>query len=321
MYASILQYARSLRVSRLAGAGIAASLAVVVGAAGCDQSTPLCRTGTGPYTIKYTLTAGSGACADLDTDVVYVNSYNDIGEEGKPDLEKVSAALAPDRLASLLDNANKRLKLGAGGSPDSNPDHAHWAWGHFRSSEPTGDFCLIDFGVPGDKNTAQQDLPLLPPSDPVPASDGDTPNDKCDDTPEVPSKPEIPATSVAYEFSNWRVYFTAAHAGNSFSVHLKYTIDGSTCEYDGRAALFGQRQSCDKGDGTAQPEACDAVAHPEITKVTANCDPATGEVPAGGPEYIPADGLGTGSGVDPDFAVTCDPTLMCVLAKDVPALR
>jgi len=317
MYPSILHYARSLRVSRLVGAGLAASLAVAVGAMGCDQATPLCRTGTGSYTVKYTLTSGAAdsKCGKLDTDLLYVNSYNAIGDDGKPDLEKVSAAMAPAALGQLVDDATAALSLPDNTDPDPDATHKYYAYGAFATAEPVGDFCDIPNPSP-----AIQALPELPAVPAQPADDGGT-ADKCDDTPAQPAQDAIPATTVSYEFTNWHLLFTAAHAGNQFSVHLKYTVDGDSCEYDGRAALFGQRQSCDKGDGTPLPEACDSVAHPDIKTVAANCDPATGEVPVGQPAFVDDSGLATGSGVDPGFAVTCDPSLVCVLANPVPSLK
>ncbi|WP_394832022.1 hypothetical protein LVJ94_36455 [Pendulispora rubella] len=275
MYASILQYARSLRVSRLAGAGIAASLAVVLGAAGCDQSTPLCRTGTGTYTVKYNLISGSGACANLKADIVYVNSYNAVGEEGKPDLEKVSAALMPKQFAEYLDRA-------------SFPDQLA-AWGSFTTAEPSGNICSIP--------TLTETVKAFPaleaiPDDPENAGDSNI-SDKRDAT---------VAQTVSYKWSNWQLYFSAAHAGNAFLIDLDYTVTAeggaaSTCKYQGLGLLFGQRPSCSKntnedlktpGNYVAEAARCDAVAHPDL-------------------------GLGTGSGVDPDANFKCDPeTLLCV---------
>ncbi|WP_394842580.1 hypothetical protein LZC95_36625 [Pendulispora brunnea] len=276
MYASILQYARSLRVSRLAGAGIAASLAVVLGAAGCDQSTPLCRTGTGTYTIKYNLVAGSGDCANLKADIVYVNSYNDVGEEGKPDLEKVSAALMPKRFAEYLDRAEFPDQLAA--------------WGHFTNSEPSGNVCNIP--------TLTETTKAFPALDAI-ADDGDSPF--ADDDNNAGRSAEV-ARTVSYKWSNWQVYFTAAHAGNAFVIDLDYTVTNeggaaSTCKYQGVGLLFGQRPSCSKntnadhakpGNYVAEAARCDSVAHPDL-------------------------GLGTGSGVDPEANFACDPeTLLCL---------
>ncbi|WP_394821965.1 hypothetical protein [Pendulispora albinea] len=325
MYASILHYVRSARVSRLVGAGLAASIAFVVGGVGCDQSTPLCRTGTGTYTVKYTLVSGTGDCSKLDTDVIYVNSYNDVGEDGRPNLERISAALAPGFLAGELDRVQGRLGLKPPVDPDPNADHHHWAWGHFTSSEPSGNFCVID-NAELIANAAVQEYPAVPA---VPGSPGELkdPADKCTYAkPPVKARAAEPPTKHRAEFTNWRVFFTPAHAGNQFSVHLKYTIEkegkaAETCEYDGRAALFGLRQSCDKGDGkTKLPEACDPEGHPDIKQLAAKdtCDKATGEVTT---EYVEGQGLGTGSGVDPDFPVECDDSLVCVIKGPVPALK
>ncbi|WP_394835986.1 hypothetical protein LVJ94_03650 [Pendulispora rubella] len=254
-------------------------------AGGCSQSEPLCRTGTGTYTVKYTLLSGGGACANLKADVLLVNSYMDIGDDGKPALETFPAALTPMALAKLVDEAQKRLALDPRADVDTDPTHHTYAAGRFTTDEPQRDFCDIPRPSP-----VIQQLPHLPavPADPA--------NQK-------PGLPEKAATFISYEFSDWHVYFTPAHAGNQFRIHLRYTVDGDTCEYDGRAALFGARTSCDFGDGTPYPLACDAEAHPEAKL-------ADGTV------------LFLGSGVDPDFPVECDrDTLLCVLSRDPPALE
>jgi len=252
---------------------------------GCNQSQPLCRTGTGSYTIKYTLLSGSGACANLKADVLQVNSYMDVGDDGKPVLERFPAALTPVALATLVDEAQTRLGLDPQADVDPDPTHHTYAAGRFITDEPQDDFCDIPHPSP-----VIQQLPHLPA---VPAD----PEKK---TPELPEKA---AVSISYEFSDWHVYFTAAHAGNQFRVHLRYTVDGAVCEYDGRAALFATRPSCDFGDGTAFPLACDAEAHPDAKL-------ANGK------------GLSLGSGVDPDFPIECDrETLLCLLTRDPPALR
>ncbi len=93
-----------------------------------------------------------------------------------------------------------------------------------------------------------------------------------------------PATSISYQFSNVRVYADPRAPGTQIGGDLTYTRDGCTIQMGVRALW--------------PAVACD----PESTK--------------------PAESCGEGSGINPEFAVVCDPDLSrCVPAKEIPSLK
>ena len=84
---------------------------------------------------------------------------------------------------------------------------------------------------------------------------------------------------------------------------------GVAARDDGGSAGDDAAAESDCGPPAADPSA--APAGPMVPDVTL-CSPYPN----------PAAGMATGSGIDPDYAVTCEPTLMfCVLAKEPPSLR
>ena len=99
------------------------------------------------------------------------------------------------------------------------------------------------------------------------------------------------ATVLTETWTDVRFYVTPAALGTQMSGRLAFTQDGCSATYD-VVALY-PAISCDAGDGTMDAKLCDAVADPEA-------------------------GYPTGSGISPDFLVTCDPDLLlCVLNGDV----
>ena len=124
--------------TRYAAAGLTAILFTAACAAGCNEATPVCRTGTGPYTVQYTLTSGSPSspCGGLTFDILNVNSYNAPGDDNKPDVNKVSAALTPGDLAGKIDAAEAT-------GWTSDPSLHAYALGSFSAVEPQNDYCDI----------------------------------------------------------------------------------------------------------------------------------------------------------------------------------
>ncbi len=269
---------------------------VAAGAAGCSSSNSgatlstggvlACRTGTGPFNVQYTLKSGlaSDPCGALTFDTLLVNSYDDVKADGAP--PAVSSAITTEALSN-----REELTRMAGAQGDGRPLSAV---GSFAAGTPQNDIC----NIPTLTQTVK-DFPALPavPADPEGASCG-----------EQHGRSALPATHIVYEWSNWRIYYTDAHRGNQFEVHLKYTVDGATCEYEGHAALFGNQQSCLTADPSPpdcktqpsdiHPEVCDAAPHPELSPGAA------------------------GSGIDPAYPVACDAiSYLCYVPGDFPALK
>jgi hypothetical protein len=108
--------------------------------------------------------------------------------------------------------------------------------------------------------------------------------------------PEQAATNRKYEWSNVRVYVTTAATGTQMAADLTYTEDGCTATY--KVAAVYPAHDC------TNPE----TKGPDDARCATEADPAAG--------------IDEGSGINPDFAVKCDPDLLvCVLSKDVPSFR
>lgn len=92
------------------------------------------------------------------------------------------------------------------------------------------------------------------------------------------------ATSISYQYSNVKVYAAPQAPGTQLSADLTYTRDNCTIQLGVRAIW-----------------------------------PAVGCTPG---SSNPADNCGEGSGINPEFAVTCDEVLnRCVPAKAIPSLK
>ena len=120
---------------------------------------------------------------------------------------------------------------------------------------------------------------------------------------EVPAQPgdadagvaateDQPATQISYQWSNVRIRVSAAQTGLEWTGDLTYRRDGCTANF--HAAAVSPAVSCAAPDGTADPTLCNS-------QPDANA------------------GRYTGSGINPDLAVLCEPTaLLCVPSTDHP---
>jgi hypothetical protein len=177
-----------------------------------------------------------------------------------------------------------------GHRPGSSADTVNkpYALGDWAGAEAdSNDFC----GVPGITNIEQNlgPAPAIPPDD---AGMG--------------GSPALPPITLRYEWKNVRFYATALSPGNQMVADLTYTkitrgVDGgadSPCTAQFRVVGLWPMVSCDSDD------------HMSIDETKCS------------PEADNSKGRPTGSGISPDLATRCDPTLkMCVLAKDVPSFK
>jgi hypothetical protein len=110
-------------------------------------------------------------------------------------------------------------------------------------------------------------------------------------------------TSIIYEWANVNVYVTSAAYGTQFTADLLISTDGKSCVY--KVDAMYPYVDCSSPD-PLDPTMMKTV--PDSSLCNAEADPAHGHA--------------TGSGISPDFPVTCDPDLQaCVLTKPIPALN
>ncbi|HEY0095563.1 MAG TPA: hypothetical protein VGB96_14625 [Archangium sp.] len=97
-----------------------------------------------------------------------------------------------------------------------------------------------------------------------------------------------PALSLTYAWSNLRVYNTAEIPGTQFTADLTYTENGCTADY--------------KVKGIWPVVSCATGGKPDETKCDPKADPSVGRL--------------RGSGINPSFAVKCDPNALICVLKD-----
>lgn len=268
----------------------------------CDQPAPKCNVAHGPFWAQYTLVSGEGDCAMLTGEELDVQSYYAprSGSDDRPDYDKVSIAIQPMTITAALANA--------AGLAEPDEDDVPYALGRFSTSSPTSD----DLCVAPRLSAAALRLPAVPAHE----------VDMCT------SAPDAPAYDVRYEFSNVRVYYTPAAIGTRFAADLTYAADGCTARYK-VAAVYpmvscgvptpledaGAMDAAAAADAEASDDAGAAADGGMAEDAGEACPPP--EPPSGPP--VPDDSLCENAGINPDFAVSCDPeTLMCALRKGVP---
>lgn len=264
---------RMLWLGRMAG--LAALTAAVATSHGCSQAKPECTVGSAsgsPFTARLALVDGDpeSACGQKKSLTLGMQVYH-------PD-----AGGSPDRSTRVV--AIQTLGLSAAPRDDAAKDKPY-ALGTFTSLEPDEhDICTIPTFEPAQGT--------VPPEGTGGSGDGGTGGADPGES-----------RSVKYEWSNMRVYVTAANLGNQFEADLTYTEEGCTAKY--KVVGVWPRIDCQIYEANPDPE---GLPMPTGEKDDAICDD-------------PA------SGLSPDLRVTCDPdpeqqTFTCALdAETIPAFR
>lgn len=266
------------------GVGFAATFTPKAAPRGCGMD----NTYSMPYGPGPTFGRQDVALADLKGDIIGFETYHPQkktadgnGAESKtidPDFTTGTVAWQVDALGiTLLDR-----------DPDPSKEHHPYGFGTWTSVEPDANgICTVK-----DVKPAEQDFPKIPASKDMMGME----------------TPEVPASTIKYEWSNLKVYVTAAAQGTQFSADLTYTQDACSADFHVRGVwpLVG----CIKLDKEGNP---------------ANVDGQSLLDEKGNPTgpFVPDDSLccpdalagrATGSGINPDFPTKCDPKLFyCVL--------
>lgn len=285
------------RFTGLLGAGLA--LFAAAGASNCaDQREPECQVAAGGvYAVRFTQQSETGDCAfDPETDPlasfkaplkggeVGMRPFVVLGSDGYADYDvpvKVAAQFLP--MGELRDDAAGRLPASA-----FDPERGIYAFGQFTTPTPQGDICTVPSFEPG---------VLSIPEIPVRPEDLGDPDDEEDDDPGDPGQPAIEARA---EWSNVRVLVSAAYPGAQFAGTFTYTFNGCTRVYEALGVLGTNNTHC---EGSDPPEEEGGDPTPNGQPDQALCDPN----PTAANQFV-------GTGINPDFPVTCDPdTLLCLL--------
>jgi hypothetical protein len=267
------------------------SVAVTLGA-GCDQPEPKCTAAHGGFAARFTLVSGEGACAELTSGVLNVQSYNEQTSESdkRLDPDKPTLAIQVQEVTDILGSGRE---VEAEGKP--------YAFGAFDAPEPDGSgICTV--------SSLSRAVLKAAATDEVP----ETMVDECTTEPAMPAQP---AVDLSYRWSNVRIVVTPKAIGTKLEADLQYTADGCTAKYK-VAAVWPLVECGSPVEGSDEPSDApvapvddeDAGAEP----IDAGCPPEEMEPPS--PELEADDDLCESQSAIPDFAVRCDPDLlMCVL--------
>ena len=251
------------------------SPASLLGASGCTQPPVNCTVSAAmPYTGKYKITAGQGSGACAELPGDALG-FGAYNRATPEGVPDLDTVSMSVRTTFLGTLVAHAAEYGLRDPDDQNTPHA---FGQFASGVPDADgICR-----PEELSVALQNVPAV-------AADPGDPDDPEDDI------PEQPATNVRETWTGVEVYVTAANLGTQ--VRGQYSVAQDTCNavYD-VLALFPQVYC---GDEDMIPDADDDDDNePDDTLCAAEAHPM----------------LGIGSGISPDFPVTCDPDLLfCVL--------
>jgi hypothetical protein len=275
------------------------TLASALGAFGCvDEPKPNCISTVAPFAVKLVERSRTGACETFGPDGF--NADPEVGlspfylrnEKGQPDYSHGSLAIQTAELGTLFYAAE------GADVPNSAADGALYSRGDFSTSRPDADdFCTVP--TLSRTHLVLAEIPAVA-DDPATVDEDE-------------SAPGQPAVDVSLDWSDVRVYVTAASYGTQMDADLvdtRITPAGDSCAITYKAVGLAPAVSCaatdedgaplTNPDGSPQldPDACNSEA-----------DPAAGRV--------------TGSGISPNAAFSCDPvTAFCMIdGETIPALR
>ncbi len=278
------------------------SLAVTCFSGCADEPEPNCIASLSTFAVKLIETDRSaskkGACdaygpAGFNADPeVGLAPYYERDSKGQPDYDKGSLAIQTYEVGSLFFYAQDS------GIANSAMDGTVYSLGKFSSARPDGDhFCTVPSMSP--THVVLAEVPAVP-------DDPTTPDDD-------ESKPAQPAQDITLEWSNLKVYVTAASYGTQFEGDVtdkRTAANGQTCTITYHALGLAPAVPCKaldpdgnpltNADGSFQLDetACDPLANPDL-------------------------GRPTGSGISVNTRYECDAaTAYCTVAGDsVPAIK
>lgn len=280
--------------------GFVAFVGLGLGVMACEQPEPRCNVAHGSFWAKYTLVEGEGECAMLTGEQLDVQSYyaQRSKTDKRPDFDKVSIAIQPMTITAALGNA--------AGIAEPDPDDMAYGMGLIGTARPGSDgFCRAD-----KLSVARLRLDAVPEHE----------VDMCT------TAPDAPAYDIKYEFSRVRVYYTPSAIGTQFEADLTYTQADCVAKYRVSAVYpmvpCAATPAVDAGSAGAMADDAGVPDAGAGDAAAADGGVVCPPPPPPGPDPTPDDSLCENAGINPDFALSCDPdTMMCVLAKASPSLK
>lgn len=235
---------RKNQMVRMRTTQLGTALVTMLLATACSVEQPKtrCVSAKGPFSLKYTMIEGTGACAELKGETAGVNSYWRVDGDVLS-VTRGPVAIRTDEIGNLLEkygqDAESRTVAALGG---------------FATDDPGPDnFCDVTMS-----SAAVVKLEAVPS---MPAGDAGVTD-------------PLPAVDLTQEWSNVRFYVTAAQPGTMFTGRLKYSktvgAEACTATYDvvGLWPAVGCEGEEPGQDGKPQPsgkpapDLCDPCADP-----------------------------------------------------------
>lgn len=256
-----------------ARAALIGACSLGLASASCEQPDILCDVSSGPYAARYLPKDPESDCLLLPGELVGLKAYNPPSADRKDlDASKTSVAIQASSVGELTDNP--------AGAVDSDPTHTAYSLGDYSNKPGADDFCSAP-----SLSTAEQHIPETSYTD----ADGNA--------------QVFPATRLAYEWKDLRIYTTFTAPGNAITGEVTITrevtdpVDGTkdSCTTTYVVSALNPTVACAAYDAMGQ-----ATGTPDDTQCCAEADPSKGRA--------------SGSGINPDYKVKCDPALLvCVL--------
>lgn len=241
----------------------------------CSQPAMLCDVASGPYVARYFPKEGAGDCLSLPGELVGMKTYNPPSADGDGlDAGETEIAVQSASVGQLADDA------AAAGAADPDGSHTLYSFGEYSNKPDGDDLC----SAPG-LSPAELHIPRTDYTD----AGGDART--------------FPETRLVYEWKGLVVYTTFTAPGTAATGEVTITREVTD-------PATGTKDSC---TATYVVSALSPVVGCEATDAMGN---PTGlpDDEACCPEADLSKGRTSGSGIDPDFRVRCDPALLlCVL--------
>jgi hypothetical protein len=286
------------------GVALALGLAVVSGLVGCGSQPKVnCQSSTAPFAMKLipvgtARESAPGACDafgpaafNSDPEVGFI-SYYATDAKGQPDYAKGSLAVQTTEIGTLFFAAQDA------GVDNIATDGKVYSMGAYDVTEPdASDICTVSTMSP--THVVLAEIPAVP-DDPA--------------TPDVDeSVPGQPAVDARLDWSNVRVYVTAASFGTQVQgdlIDTRRTPTGETCATTYSTVSLAPAVSCRMTDDDDNP-----MMNADGTYVV---DPTLCD-----PQADPAKERFTGSGISPNTNYVCAPEsgFCMVSGNTIPALK
>lgn len=268
-------------------------MAALLSQAGCKQPDLDCTSAHGTFTASFDLKKGSenDPCGALTVDILGMQTYfAEGGVNGTPKFNESRVAIRALYMYEAVFYYVLDM-LAADDDPENNPEGIK----PISEDLETLDKMVGDPDALGDFDPAGPDAEGFCPIDKLSTVELNLPDVLAADDPETPEDESgvvQAAANLKYEWTDFKFLVTADAQGTQFSANLKFTQDGSTCEYKvlGLYPVYDCLRPIDENDPESELEPRDDACHDED------------------------------SPINPDFKVKCHKeTGLCILADDPPA--